>query len=93
MTARTDVKESLISYAIEKTLIEYGNSALEDVHHKLYASYGLGFMDCYHNPEHFRRALLETFGDSYIQIIELIKKRLGELATQREIVSFFSEIK
>lgn len=93
MTARSDVKESLVSYAIEKTLIEYGNSALEEVHHKLYINYGLDFMDCYHNPEYFRRILLETFGDSYVQIIELIKKTLGELSTQQEIVSFFSKIK
>ena len=93
MTARSDVKESVISYAIEKTLIEHSNSALEEVYNKLYMDYGLNFMDCYHNPLYFRKALLETFGDTYIQIIELIKKNLGELSTQQEIVSFFSKIK
>lgn len=89
MTAKSDIKESLVSYAIEKTLSDLDNSVLVEIYHKLHQRYGLDFIDCYNNPVYFRRILLETFGDSHIQIIELVKKRLGRLSTSEEFISFF----
>ncbi len=88
MASKNNVREAIVSYAIEKALIEYGNSALEEVYYKLYHEYALHFVDCYHNPEILRKVLLETFGDAYCNIVELVKTQLGEYATQEHIRKF-----
>ena len=88
MASKNNVREAIVSYAIEKALIEYGNSALEEVYYKLYQEYALHFVDCYHNPEILRKVLLETFGDAYCNVVELVKTQLGEYATQEQIHKF-----
>lgn len=92
MAAKNNVREALVSYAIEKALIEHGNSSHEEVYYKLYQEHALHFVDCYHNPDVLRRVLLETFGDSYIEIVELVKTHLGEYATQEQIRKFLTSI-
>lgn len=92
MASKNNVREAIVSYAIEKALIEYGDSALEEVYYKLHQEYALHFVDCYHNPEILRRTLLETFGDSYIKIVELVKTHLGEYATQEHIRKFLKTV-
>lgn len=88
MASKNNVREAIVSYAIEKALIEYGNSALEEVYYKLYQEYALHFVDCYYNPEILRKVLLETFGDAYCNVVELVKTQLGEYATQEQIHKF-----
>lgn len=92
MAAKNNVREALVSYAIEKALIEHGNSSHEEVYYKLYQEHALHFVDCYHNPDVLRRVLLETFGDSYIEIVELVKTHLGEYATQEQIRKFLASL-
>ena len=92
MAAKNNVREALVSYAIEKALIEHGNSSHEEVYYKLYQEYALHFVDCYHNPDVLRRILLETFGDSYVEIVELVKTHLGEYATQEQIRKFLTSL-
>ncbi len=93
MTAKNNVKEAIVSYAIERALIDYGNSALEEVYYRLYREYGIHFVDCLHNPDYLRKTLLDVFGDSFIQIVELIKGRLGEFSVQPDVKSFLTKLK
>ncbi len=93
MASKNNIREAIVSYAIEKALIEYGNSALEEVYYKLYQEYALHFVDCYHNPETLRRVLLETFGDAYCNIVELMRTHLGEYALQEQIRKFLVSLK
>lgn len=92
MASKNNIREAIVSYAIEKALIEYGSSALEEVYYKLYQEYALHFVDCYHNPEILRKVLLETFGDAYCNIVELVKTQLGEYATQEHIRKFLKTL-
>ncbi len=92
MASKNNVREAIVSYAIEKALIEYGNSALEEIYYKLYHEYALHFVDCYHNPDTLRKVLLETFGDAYCNIVELVRTQLGEYATQEHIRKFLGAI-
>ncbi len=92
MASKNNVREAIVSYAIEKALIECGNSALEEVYYKLYHEYALHFVDCYHNPEIFRKVLLETFGDAYCNIVELVRAQLGEYSTQEHIRKFLGAL-
>lgn len=92
MASKNNVREAIVSYAIEKALIEYGNSAHEEVYYKLYEEYALHFVDCYHNPEVLRKVLIETLGDAYCNIVELVRTQLGEYATQEHIRKFLTVI-
>ena len=93
MTAKSNIKEAIVSYAIEKALLDYSSTALEEVHYKLYHEFGLHFVDCLHNPDCLRKALLAVFGDAFIQIVELIKTRLGEFSAHPDVRSFLVKIK
>ncbi len=92
MTAKNNIKEAIVSYAIMRGLIEYGNSSLEEVYYKLYQEYALHFVDCYHNPEILRKVMLETVGDSYLGIVELIRTHLGEFSVQDQIRNFLTKL-
>ncbi|MGI0087145.1 MAG: hypothetical protein ACREBI_04185 [Nitrosotalea sp.] len=43
-------------------------------------------------PEILRRVLLETFGDAYCNIVELVKAQLGEYTTQEQIRKFLKAV-
>jgi hypothetical protein len=90
---KNDLNRALVSYAIENALIEYGDSALEEVYYKLYREHGLHLVDCYNNPEIFRKVLLGTFGDSYAKIVELVQKNLGKHIAQKGVTEFLSAIR
>jgi hypothetical protein len=92
MAAKNNIREALVSYAIEKALIEHGNSSYEEVYYKLHQEYALHFVDCYHNPDSLRRVLLETFGDAYCNVVELMKAHLGEYALQEHIRKFLNAL-
>lgn len=92
MTAKNNLREAVVSYAIEKALLEYGESVLEEVYYKLFREHGLHIVDCFHNPKIFRDVLRETFGDSYCKIIELVREHLGNYATNEQIHTFLSAI-
>ena len=92
MASKNNIKEAIVSYAIEKALIEYGNAAHEEVYYRLYREHALHFVDCYHNPEAFRKVLIETFGDSYCNIVELVRTQLGEYSTQDHVRKFLKAL-
>lgn len=92
MASKNNIREAIVSFAIEKALVEYGNSAYEEVYYKLHSEHALHFVDCYHNPDVLRKVLLETFGDAYCNIVELVRSQLGEYATQEHIRKFLDAL-
>ncbi len=92
MASKNNIREAIVSYAIEKALVEYGNSAYEEVYYKLHSEYALHFVDCFHNPDTLRKVLLETFGDAYCNVVELIRAQLGEYSSQEHVRKFLKAL-
>lgn len=93
MTAKNNVKEALVCYAIERALIDYGNSALEEVYYKLYQEHGLHFVDCFYNPDILKKVLREIFGDPYTGIVDMISTHLGEFSAHEQVHAFLRSLK
>ena len=82
----------LVVYAIERTLLEMGEATLDEVKELLSKNYHCGISDCYEHPERLKSVLDDIFGKSPIVITELIKKRLGELASRKPVIEFLKAI-
>jgi hypothetical protein len=82
------VKKALVGLAIEKTLLDISEPALDQVARKLETEYSCYIFDCYNNPEILHRVLKEIYGNSYKTIVDSIKKNLEEFAYQGPIGRF-----
>ena len=87
-----DVQKALVSFVIERILLNMGNLVLDEVGHRLYEKHQCYFSDCLENPQYLRGVLEEIFGDSYKPVTDEIQKRLAELEDQKPIANFLSVI-
>lgn len=87
-----DIQRALVSFVIERSLLDMGKLALDEVGHRLYEKHQCYFSDCLENPQYLREVLEEIFGDSYRSITSQIQKRLTELEDQKPIADFLSVI-
>lgn len=87
-----DARKALVVLAIEKTLLEVGRPAYDEVLGKLNEDYNCYLSDCYENPEYLSKVLKELYGQSHFAIIESIKKYLAESSTQEDITKFIIKI-
>lgn len=90
MASRNNIKEAIVSYAVQKALIDYGNSAHEETYYRLYSEFALHFVDCYNNAETLRKVLIELLGSAYTDIVNLIKSYLGEFVANEEVRIFIA---
>ena len=81
-------QNALVSFVIYDTLKQISESALEEVGNRLYAKYNSYFSDCLEHPEYLRNIIKEIFGNGCQPIIESIKKKLEDLAEQKQISNF-----
>src|SRR5438309_1814079 len=88
----SNMQKALVTLAIEQALIEFNNAAYEIVISKLLSDFGCYLSDCYKNPGYLKKALLDIYGDSYIDVVELIKQHLGEYATRKDISKFLYKL-
>ena len=86
------IKKAIVTLAIEQTLLEFGPPALEKVSDKLFEYYHCYIPDCYKKPEYLNRVLKEIFGNSHTVIVQSIKKRLEEQASQDPIQNFLAKL-
>jgi len=86
------IKKALVSLAIEQTLLEFGTPALEKVSKKLFEDYHCYIPDCYKKPEYLNKVLKDLFGNSHTVIVQSIRKRLEELASQDPIKNFLEKL-
>lgn len=87
-----DAQKALVSFVIERVLLNMGQLALDEVGHRLYEKHQCYFSDCLQNPQYLREVLEELFGDSYKSITDQIQKRLAELHDQKPIANFLGVI-
>lgn len=86
------IQKALVSLAIEQALIEFNNVSFEIVTNKLLSDFGCYLSDCYKNPGFLKKALVDLYGDSYNNIVALIKKNLDEFAAMKNISKFLHDI-
>ena len=87
-----NAQKALVSFVIERVLLNVGQLALDQVGHRLYEKHQCYFSDCLQSPQYLREVLEELFGDSYKSITIEIQKRLAELQDQKPIANFLSVI-
>jgi hypothetical protein len=86
------MQKALVTLAIEEALIEFDNASYEIVTTKLLSDFGCYISDCYKNPEYLKKTLFDLYGDSYIEVVELIKQHLAEYATRKDIAKFLGHL-
>lgn len=87
-----DAKRALISFVIERVLLDAGKLVMDEVGNRLYEKHQCYFSDCLENPQYLREVLQEIFGDSYKSITDKIQQKLVELEDQESIDDFLSVI-
>lgn len=87
-----DAKRALISFVIERVLLDAGKLVMDEVGSRLYEKHQCYFSDCLENPQYLREVLQEIFGDSYKSITDKIQQKLVELEDQESIDNFLSVI-
>jgi len=79
-----------IDDAIQKTLLDMGKPVLDTVLCKLFQQHRCLISDCYENPQLLKNILDDLFGNSHADIINTLKKNLGEHIQQQPIQRFLS---
>jgi len=90
---QNDTRKTLVTLAIEKTLLEINKIYLEKFESMIYEKHRCPISDCYEHPEYLNEVLKEIFGNSYREIIASIEKYLNEFAYQYPIEQFLQKIK
>jgi hypothetical protein len=86
------VKKALVSFAIEKALLEMGVPVLHKVSKTLKDNYNCYIPDCFDNPEYLKRVLADLYGSSHMQIINSIKQSLDEFSAKGSVQRFISAL-
>jgi hypothetical protein len=84
---------SLLTAAIEKTLIKIGTPALEIVIAGLFNNYKCFLSDCYEHPEYLKQTLHEIYGLSHTAIIESIISKLEPHAYKKPMNDFIERLR
>ena len=89
---KDQLRKALVSLAVEKVLLDIGVPIYEKVIKQLSKDYNCYLPDCYKHPEYLNKVLKKIFGNSYITIVEAIKKELDEQMIEKPIEIFVSTI-
>jgi nitrogen-specific signal transduction histidine kinase len=84
----TQIKKALVSFAIEKALLNLGEPVYQKVTKTLKDDYDCFIPDCYDNPEYLKRILADMYGNAHTTIINSIKSDLEEFSSQGPIQKF-----
>jgi len=87
-TTDVQVKKALVTFAIEKALLDMGGPVFAKVTKTLKDDYGCYLPDCYDHPEYLKRILSDLYGNAHAAIIDLIKTNLQDFAHQTPIQKF-----
>jgi hypothetical protein len=82
------MQKAIVTLAIEQALIQFDNASYEIVITKLLSDFDCYISDCYKNPHYLKKTLFDLYGDSYTEVVELIKQHLAEYATRKDIAKF-----
>ena len=82
---RRQLMKALAALAIERVLFDAGKPIFEKVSNRLQKEYRCYIPDCYDHPEYLGNVLKSIFGNSYVIIVEQIRKELVEYSDDRNI--------
>ncbi len=83
------MKRALVTYSIEKSLIDMGGERLLDkVAVLLNEDHGIGISECYLYPQYLHSVLSGLYGRCANEIIKSIKSNLEEFEHQEQIGRF-----
>jgi len=85
-------KKALVALAIETVLLKMGKTVYDEVNSRLYENYRCYIPDCFENPEYLKRVLQGLYGNASDNIIQAIKKEIGEFAEQKGMNNFIAVI-
>ncbi|MBI1828433.1 MAG: hypothetical protein HY222_07740 [Thaumarchaeota archaeon] len=87
------VKKTLVSLALEESLLEIGGSKLlHDVFRILYEKFQSYLPDCYDHPEYLRGIFAEIDSGTCDVLLESLNEKLEEYAYQKSIGEFLVKI-
>jgi hypothetical protein len=89
---KDQLRKALVSLAVERVLLDIGDPVYEKVIKQLSKDYNCYLPDCYEHPEYLNKVLKKIFGNSYVTIVEAIKKELGDQMIEKHIEIFISTI-
>ena len=84
---------ALITFSVEKVLLDVGKPMLDKVANKLYKEYQCYIPDCYEHPDYLNNVLRSVFGNSYITISEAIKLELIEHLEDKAVLKLVDTIR
>ena len=88
----SDNSKVLVSFAIEKALLEFGIAALGEVTNRLFDYYHCEISNCFEKPEYLKKVLKDLYGNSYTVILESIKKYLETFNHKESMQAFLKTI-
>jgi hypothetical protein len=88
MMHQEDSLKALVTFAIEKTLLDIGKPEYETVSYLLYERYQRGIPDCFEKPEYLKEVLRELYGTSHNEIIKSIEQELKEVIENKKVEVF-----
>ncbi len=74
--SKATVDRDFMRFAVEKALLEIGDSELEKVVSKLQEDYNCKIVDCFEHPEFLKSTLSDLFSNSYEDVLATIRKTL-----------------
>jgi hypothetical protein len=84
--------KALVGLSVERALLEIGKPVYEKVVKQLSKEFNCYLPDCYEHPEYLNKVLKKIFGDSYITIVDAIKKELDNQLMEKPIEIFICAI-
>lgn len=88
---KEQLRKALVSLSVERTLLKI-SEPVYDIVKQLSKEYNCYLPDCYEHPEYLNKILKKIFGDSYISIVEAIKKELDDHLMEKPIEIFICAI-
>lgn len=90
--ADTQIKKALVTFAIEKALLDMGEPVFQKVVKTLKDDYHCYIPDCYDHPEYLKRILSDLYGNAHEAIINSIKSSLQDFSHQSQIQKFVAAL-
>lgn len=89
---KEQLRKALVSLTVERALLEIGKPVYDKVVKQLSKEYKCYLPDCYEHPEYLNKVLKKIFGDSYISIVDAIKKEFDDQLMEKPIEIFLGAI-
>ena len=90
---KKQVMRALITFSVEKVLLDIGKPMLDKVTSKLYREYQCYLPDCYEHPDYLNNVLRSVFGNSYFTIAEAIKLELNDHLEDKSVLKLVNTIR